>query len=149
MFLRMRIGNIMKNYYDKMNGYQEIIQKGLRAAKTVGRNISMKTGSKEENIERLRKELEHAEAVIIGAGAGLSISAGLTYSGARFEKLFLILSRSMVSKICIRGDFTISMLRKQCGRGGQGIFITTVISNRQRRYTKICFQSLRIRNILS
>ncbi len=39
-------------------------------------------------IERLREALNTADAVVIGAGAGLSASAGLTYSGERFERLF-------------------------------------------------------------
>ena len=39
-------------------------------------------------IERLREALESADAVIIGAGAGLSASAGLTYSGERFRQTF-------------------------------------------------------------
>ncbi len=39
-------------------------------------------------IERLKLILDEADAVVIGAGAGLSTSAGLTYSGERFEKHF-------------------------------------------------------------
>lgn len=39
-------------------------------------------------IERLKQALETADAVLIGAGAGLSTSAGLTYSGERFERYF-------------------------------------------------------------
>ena len=39
-------------------------------------------------IERLRQTLNAADAVIIGAGAGLSTSAGFTYSGARFDRHF-------------------------------------------------------------
>ena len=39
-------------------------------------------------IEQLREALESADAVIIGAGAGLSASAGLTYSGERFRQTF-------------------------------------------------------------
>ena len=39
-------------------------------------------------IDRLRAELDSADAVVIGAGAGLSTAAGLTYSGERFEKYF-------------------------------------------------------------
>lgn len=39
-------------------------------------------------IEWLGAALEKAEAVLIGAGAGLSTAAGLTYSGARFQKYF-------------------------------------------------------------
>ena len=41
-----------------------------------------------DKISRLKHELELADAVIIGAGAGLSTSAGFTYSGERFEKYF-------------------------------------------------------------
>ncbi len=42
----------------------------------------------EEQLVKLKEELHQADAVLIGAGAGLSISAGFTYSGKRFEKLF-------------------------------------------------------------
>ena len=41
-----------------------------------------------EQIARLREEIESADAIVIGAGAGLSTSAGFTYSGERFEKNF-------------------------------------------------------------
>ena len=41
-----------------------------------------------EQIERLKQALDCADAVVIGAGAGLSTSAGLTYSGERFETYF-------------------------------------------------------------
>lgn len=37
---------------------------------------------------RLKQELETADAVVIGAGAGLSASAGFTYTGERFQKYF-------------------------------------------------------------
>lgn len=37
---------------------------------------------------RLTRALEEADAVVIGAGAGLSTSAGLTYSGPHFEQWF-------------------------------------------------------------
>ena len=40
------------------------------------------------SIERLQEALEQADAVVIGAGAGLSASAGFTYTGERFEKYF-------------------------------------------------------------
>lgn len=41
-----------------------------------------------EEIERIREALEWAEAIVIGAGAGLSAAAGLCYDGPRFEKNF-------------------------------------------------------------
>ena len=39
-------------------------------------------------IDRLKQVLGTADAVLIGAGAGLSASAGLTYCGERFERYF-------------------------------------------------------------
>lgn len=39
-------------------------------------------------IEQLWEALNSADAVIIGAGAGLSASAGMTYSGERFQQTF-------------------------------------------------------------
>ncbi len=44
------------------------------------------TGSCSDNIEKLKKALNEADAVVIGAGAGLSASAGFVYNGERFEK---------------------------------------------------------------
>ena len=41
-----------------------------------------------EAIEQLKQILSEAETVVIGAGSGLSTSAGFTYSGERFEKYF-------------------------------------------------------------
>lgn len=42
----------------------------------------------DEQVWRLKEEIENADAVLIGAGAGLSTSAGMSYSGERFEKYF-------------------------------------------------------------
>lgn len=54
--------------------------------------LKTKTMKSTENyfkqIERLKKVLDSSDAVIIGAGAGLSTSAGFTYSGERFDKYF-------------------------------------------------------------
>ena len=61
-------------------------------AKCRGNNppfCSIKTSNcKSVQTERLKQALQKAEAVIIGVGAGLSTSAGFTYSGERFEKWF-------------------------------------------------------------
>lgn len=50
--------------------------------------IMRSTGTCSDNIIRLKEEIKTADAIVIGAGAGLSTSAGLTYSGERFEKNF-------------------------------------------------------------
>ena len=46
------------------------------------------SGTRQEQISRLRKALDECDAVVIGAGSGLSTSAGFTYSGERFERYF-------------------------------------------------------------
>ena len=96
----------MKNLYDEMpNGYQESIQKGLGAVRYLSRNMSFGTGSKEERIARLKKEIEATDAVVIGAGAGLSTSAGLTYSGERFERYFFDFARKYGIRDMYSGGF--------------------------------------------
>ncbi len=39
-------------------------------------------------IEKLKSAIDAADAIVIGAGSGLSAVAGFTYSGERFEKYF-------------------------------------------------------------
>lgn len=46
------------------------------------------TESYSKQINRLKNEIENADAIVIGAGAGMSASAGFTYDGERFEKHF-------------------------------------------------------------
>ena len=46
------------------------------------------TGSSWAQLERLAAALEEADAVLVGAGAGLSTSAGFAYSGERFRRYF-------------------------------------------------------------
>ena len=79
----------MKNYYtDQPNGYLESIQKGLAAVRSYDLRVSRGIGSRDEQIARLKKELETADAVVVGAGAGLSTAAGFTYTGDRFKRYF-------------------------------------------------------------
>lgn len=46
------------------------------------------TESYSDNIEQLKEKIETADAIVIGAGAGLSTSAGFVYDGERFHKNF-------------------------------------------------------------
>lgn len=41
-----------------------------------------------DDVSGLKRALNEADAVLVGAGAGLSAAAGLTYSGERFRRLF-------------------------------------------------------------
>ena len=50
--------------------------------------ITNSTENYSQQIEQIREKLNNADAVVIGAGSGLSTAAGLTYSGERFYKHF-------------------------------------------------------------
>lgn len=52
------------------------------------RKILKSTKDHSAEIDRLKNEIEIADAIVIGAGSGLSTAAGFTYSGERFEKYF-------------------------------------------------------------
>ena len=96
----------MKNFYDELpNGYQESIQKGLSAVRYFSGNLSRGTGTKEESIARLKKEIYGADAIVIGAGAGLSASVGLTYSGERFERYFFDFAKKYGIRDMYSGGF--------------------------------------------
>lgn len=53
-----------------------------------GRMTTTSTADCSAEIIRLKDALKAADAVLIGAGAGLSAAAGFTYTGERFEKYF-------------------------------------------------------------
>ena len=96
----------MKNLYaDRPDGYLESIQKGLAAVRTYGLRVSRGIGSRDEQIARLKNELETADAIVVGAGAGLSTAAGLTYSGERFERYFFDFARKYQIKDIYSGGF--------------------------------------------
>ena len=52
--------------------------------------IQMTTSTKNysDSIKRLKQEIKNADAVLVGAGAGLSTSAGYTYDKERFDRYF-------------------------------------------------------------
>ena len=67
--------------------------------------ITTSTGSYSDNIKRLKKALNECDAVVIGAGAGLSTSAGFIYSGERFEKYFSDFGKKYGFKDMYSGGF--------------------------------------------
>ena len=96
----------MKNLCDEMpNGYSESIRQGLAAVRSFGGRMSFETGTKEERIARLKQEIEMSDAIVIGAGAGLSTSAGLTYSGERFERYFFDFAKKYGIRDIYTGGF--------------------------------------------
>ena len=67
----------------------------------------------EGSIIQLSKCIEECDAIIIGAGSGLSTAAGLTYAGERFEKYFSDFIKKFECFCYHSGFFTIySMSRK-------------------------------------
>ena len=68
-------------------------------------SITKSTENYSDNIKRLRYALDSADAVVIGAGAGLSTSAGYTYTGERFEKYFSDFAAKYYFKDMYAGGF--------------------------------------------
>ncbi len=54
----------------------------------INRKTTTFTGKYSDNIRRLQEVLRETDAVLIGAGSGVSTSAGFTYSGKRFADYF-------------------------------------------------------------
>ena len=77
----------------KPNGYLESIRKGSAGVSRFRGGVYYGSGDRESEIARLKKEIDTADAIIIGAGAGLSTSAGFTYSGERFDIYFFDFAR--------------------------------------------------------
>lgn len=72
----------------RADGYRETIRLGLEGLRRGGNELTQLHGSTAERVQALREALDEAEAVAVGAGAGVSTAAGLEYSGARFERYF-------------------------------------------------------------
>ena len=68
--------------------YTQTLQKGISFVRNLRGGITDDTGSREENLQRLRDAIRAADAIVIGAGAGLSTAAGFTYGGERFDRYF-------------------------------------------------------------
>ena len=59
----------------------------------------------DEKVLRLKEAIETADAVIIGAGAGLSTAAGFVYTGERFDRYFSDFSRKYGFRDMYSGGF--------------------------------------------
>lgn len=63
------------------------------------------TGRCSDEIRKLKQVLADADAVVIGAGAGLSTSAGFVYQGERFERYFSDFGRKYGFRDMYSGGF--------------------------------------------
>lgn len=68
-------------------------------------SITKSTGNYSDEIKRLKKAIVESDAVVIGAGAGLSTSAGFVYNGERFEKHFSDFGKKYGFKDMYSGGF--------------------------------------------
>jgi NAD-dependent SIR2 family protein deacetylase len=69
-----------------------------------GRRI-LKSVDTVNGIEKLKDALDRSDAVVIGAGAGLSTSAGFIYTGERFQKYFYDFAEKYHFKDMYAGGF--------------------------------------------
>lgn len=70
------------------------------------RNVTTKsTRSYFNDIKLLKDKIDSADAIVIGAGAGLSTAAGFFYSGERFEKYFFDFKKEFGIKDIYSGGF--------------------------------------------
>ena len=59
----------------------------------------------EEQVRKLKEKIQNAEAIVLGAGSGLSTAAGLTYSGERFHKYFFDFAKKYPIQDIYSGGF--------------------------------------------
>ena len=84
--------------------------------------ITTSTGSYSNNIKRLNEEIKTADAVLIGAGAGMSTSAGFAYDGERFKRYFADFEAKYGFHDMYSGGFYPYEHLRNTGRGGHGVY---------------------------
>ena len=96
------------------------------------------TNANWKDIARLREMIQTAEAIIIGAGAGLSTSAGFSYSGRRFKENFPdFIAKYGFSDMYSAGFYPYETLEEHWAYWSRYIFI-----NRYQNPPKPVYQSL-------
>ena len=79
----------MNNYSNEQKAEELLgLRKGISFVRRLRGGLWEDPGSRAEKLSRLRAEMESARAIVVGAGAGLSTAAGLSYSGERFQRYF-------------------------------------------------------------
>lgn len=89
-------------------------------------------------IERLKKEIETADCILIGAGAGLSASAGMTYDGRRFEKCFADFHKKYgINDMYSGGFYPYKTLEEYWGWWSRHIFVNRYQAGVGKPYTDL------------
>lgn len=100
------------------------------------RAMMKSTGSYWDSVEQLKYQIKMVDAVVIGAGAGLSTAAGFTYSGERFQKYFADFIENIISRICTPAAFIPLKHWRNTGHTGRGTSASTAIWTLQTILTK-------------
>lgn len=96
------------------------------------------TGNYSAQIDKLKRVLDECDAVIIGAGAGLSTAAGFTYSGERFDKYFSdFKSRYGFNDMYYGGFYPYKTLEEYWAYWSRYIYINRYIDIPSDLYTKL------------
>ena len=91
-----------------------------------------------DKIKRLKELLNTSDAVVIGAGAGLSTSAGFTYSGESSINISRILPEDTAFRICTRAGFIRTNLPRNFGHTGRATSSLTATQTRRSRFIARC-----------
>lgn len=95
------------------------------------KNYSMQT-------DKLKKVLDKCDAVVIGAGAGLSTAAGLTYSGERFNQYFSDFNKKYgITDIYSGGFYPYKSLEEYWAWWSRHIYINRYMEIPSDLYTKL------------
>ncbi|MDY4082430.1 MAG: Sir2 silent information regulator family NAD-dependent deacetylase [Candidatus Metalachnospira sp.] len=92
----------------------------------------------EAKISEIKKYINSCDAVVIGAGAGLSSASGLTYSGERFEKNFSdFIERYGMKDMYSAGFYPFSTQEEKWAYWSRHIFYNRYDVNATRAYTEL------------
>ena len=89
-------------------------------------------------LARLRQSIDTAETIVVGAGAGLSTAAGLTYAGERFERHFAdFIAKYGFTDMYSAGFFPFPTLEEQWGYWSRHIWYNRYIEAPKSTYAKL------------
>ena len=89
-------------------------------------------------LARLRQSTNTADAIVVGAGAGLSTAAGFTYAGERFEQHFAdFIAKYGFTDMYSAGFFPFPTLEEQWGYWSRHIWYNRYIEAPKSTYAKL------------
>ena len=98
----------------------------------------LRTQASPAPVRRLARLLDQADAVVVGAGSGLSTSAGFVYGGERFQRYFSDFGAKYGFQDMYTGGFSPSPPWRNIGPTGAGWCGSTATRMPPSRCTKPC-----------